>query len=101
MHVSRIELGYHYGVSPGRVGDAQPEYPILETCPCVDGGEPVKGLVPLLVGIAITPIDDLLGRDGLFPYKGEVTASGSCLYELIPIVSYRPGLYLHPSFYTN
>jgi hypothetical protein len=102
MHVGRIELGHHHGVRPGRVGHAEPEYAILKAGPCVDRREPVKTLVTLLVGIAVTPVDDLLGRYGLFPYKGEVTCSGSCLYELVvPIVSYRPGLYLHPSCDTN
>jgi len=75
VHVGRVELGHNHGVCPGGVRDAQPKYAILEARPGIDRGEPVKTLVPLLVGIAITPIDNLLGRDGLFPYKGEVTAS--------------------------
>ena len=101
VHVGCIEFCNHYGVGPGRVSDTQTKNAVLETCSSVYGCEPVKALVPLLVGVAITPVNYLLGRDGLFPYEGEVTASGSCLYELFPIVSYRPGLYLHPSCDTN
>ena len=72
MHVSRIELCNDNGVCPGGVGDAQPEDPILKTCAGIDGGKPVEGLVPLLVRIAITPVDNLLGWDCLLPYEGEV-----------------------------
>ena len=72
MHVSRIELCNDNGVCPGGVGDAQPEDPILKTCSGIDGGEPVKRLVPLLVRIAITPVDNLLSRYCLFPDEGEV-----------------------------
>ena len=80
VHVGRVELGNDHGVGPSRVCNAPPEDAILEPGPGIDGCEPVEGLVPLLVGIAITPVDDLLGRDSLFPYKGEVASSGSCLY---------------------
>ena len=74
MHVSGIELGHHYRIGPGRVRDAQPEDSILKPGPGVDRGEPVERLVPLLVGIAITPIYNLLGRYGLLPDKRVVTS---------------------------
>ena len=86
VHVGRVELCHHNGVCPGRVGDAEAENAILETGPGVDGRKPVKTLVPLLVGIAVAPVDDLLGRYGLFPYEGEIAGSRSCFYErFIPI----------------
>jgi hypothetical protein len=72
MHVGRVELGHHHGVGTGRVGDAQPEDAILKSGPRVDGSPPIEGLVPLLVGIAISPIERLF------------------------LYFYRPGLYLHP-----
>ena len=73
MHVSRIELCNDNGVCPGRVGNAQAKNAILKTCAGVDGGEPVERLVPLLVRIAITPVDNLLGWDCLLPYESKVT----------------------------
>ena len=73
MHVSRVELCNNNGVGPGGVGDAQTEDTVLKPCSGIDGGEPVKRLVPLLVRIAITPVDNLLGWDCFLPYKGEVT----------------------------
>jgi len=57
VHVGRVELGHHNGVCPGRVGDGQPEDAILETGPGVDGREPIEGLVSLLVGIPVAPVD--------------------------------------------
>jgi len=72
VHVGRVELGHHHGVGPGRVRDAQPQYAILETSPGIDRGEPIEGLVSLLVGIAVTPVDRLF------------------------LYFYRPGLYLQP-----
>ena len=36
VHVGRVELGHHYRICPGRVGDGQPEDAILETSACVD-----------------------------------------------------------------
>jgi hypothetical protein len=86
MHVGRVELGHHHRVCPGRVGNTKPEYAILETGPGVDRREPVKRLVSLLVGVTVAPVDNLLGRYGLFPYEGEITGSRSCLDErFIPI----------------
>ena len=72
MHVSRVELCNNNGVGPGRVGHAQPENTVLETSTGIDSGEPVKRLVPLLVRIAITPVDNLLSGNCLLPYEGEV-----------------------------
>jgi hypothetical protein len=72
VHIRRVELGHYNGVGPGRVGDGQPEDAIFKTGPGVDRGKPVKRLVPLLVGIAVSPVDRLF------------------------LYFYRPGLYLQP-----
>jgi len=72
VHVGRVELGHHYRIGPGRVSDAKPEDAILETGSCVDRGEPIEGLVSLLIGIAVAPVDRLF------------------------LYFYRPGLYLQP-----
>ena len=72
VHVGRVELGHHNAICPGRVGDGQPEDPILETGPGVDRREPIKRLVSLLVGVAVSPVNRLF------------------------LYFYRPGLYLHP-----
>ena len=72
MHVGRIELGHHNAIRPGRVGHAEAQNAILKAGPGVDRGEPVKRLVSLLVGIAISPVDRLF------------------------LYFYRPGLYLQP-----
>ena len=101
MHVRGIELCNNDRIGPGRVRNTQTKNAVLETCASVNCGEPVKRLVALLVGIAVTPVNYLLGRNGLLPYEGEVPPGGSCFYELFPIVSYRPGLYLRPSCDTN
>ena len=86
MHIGGIELGHHYTVSPGRVGDAKTQDAILEAGPRVDRGKPVKRLVTLLVRIAVTPINNLLSWNCLFPYKGEVQSSRSGLYkQFVPI----------------
>jgi len=86
VHVGGVELGHHNTICPGRVGDGQPEDAILETSACVDGRKPVKRLVALLVGIAVTPVDDLLSWDGFFPDQIVIESCGPCLYErFIPI----------------
>ena len=75
MHVGRVELGHYHGVGPGRIGHAQTQYAVLETGPGVNGGEPVKALVSLLVRVAITPVDNLLSWDGFLPYEIEIESS--------------------------
>ena len=72
MHVGGVELCHHDRICPGRVGHAEPEDAVLKPCGGVDGREPVKRLVALLVGVTIPPVDDLLGRDCLLPYEIEV-----------------------------
>lgn len=73
MHVGCIELCNNDRIRPGRVGNAQTKNTVFKTGGTVNGREPVKTLVALLVGVAITPVNYLLGRDGLFPYEGKVT----------------------------
>ena len=101
MHERSLKLCNHYAVGPGGVGDRKKKDPVFESGPGVHRGKPVEGLVPLLVGIAVTPVNHLLRGDRLLPYKGEVPGTGVTFYELFPIVSYRPGLYLRPSSYAN
>ena len=72
VHVGRVELGHHNGVCPGGVCNAQTKNAILKSGPGIDGRKPVEALVPLLVGVAISPVDNLLSRDCLLPYKGEI-----------------------------
>jgi len=74
MHIGRVELCNNNGVGPGRVGNAQPKDTVFKAGSGVNGRKPVKALVSLLVGIAISPVNNLLSWNGLFPNKGKVTA---------------------------